>query len=81
MCRNIRPLFNFEPAATPDEVGLGGSAARRLDGSTARRLETIPKNPGSLRVEAWKVEERSDHPTNPTISNPSAIATGHGVRR
>jgi hypothetical protein len=20
MCRNIRPLFNFEPAATPDEV-------------------------------------------------------------
>jgi hypothetical protein len=21
MCRNIRPLFNFEPAATPDEVG------------------------------------------------------------
>jgi hypothetical protein len=25
MCRNIRPLFNFEPAATTDEVG-----ARRL---------------------------------------------------
>jgi hypothetical protein len=20
MCRNIRPLFNFEPGATPDEV-------------------------------------------------------------
>jgi hypothetical protein len=20
MCRNIRPLFNFEPATTPDEV-------------------------------------------------------------
>lgn len=20
MCRNIRPLFNFEPAATPDEI-------------------------------------------------------------
>jgi hypothetical protein len=27
MCRNIRPLFNFEPATTPDEVRLGGSAA------------------------------------------------------
>ncbi len=21
MCRNIRPLFNFEPPATPDEIG------------------------------------------------------------
>jgi hypothetical protein len=31
MCRNIRPLFNFEPVATPDEVD-----ARRLGGSASK---------------------------------------------
>jgi hypothetical protein len=37
MCRNIRPLFNFEPVATPDEVD-----ARRLGGS-AKYAARVPR--------------------------------------
>jgi hypothetical protein len=33
MCRNIHTLFNFEPAATPDEVGLASEQyVRKVSG-------------------------------------------------
>ncbi len=35
MCRNIRPLFNFEPPATPDEVEAAAiQFVRKVSGST-----------------------------------------------
>jgi len=35
MCRNIRPLHNFEPAATDDEVrGAALQYVRKISGST-----------------------------------------------
>ncbi len=35
MCRNIRPLFNFEPAATEDEVRAAAlQYVRKISGST-----------------------------------------------
>jgi hypothetical protein len=35
MCRNIRPLFNFEPPATQDEVyGAALQYVRKISGST-----------------------------------------------
>ncbi len=35
MCRNIRPLHNFEPAATPDEVRAAAlQYVRKISGST-----------------------------------------------
>ena len=35
MCRNIRPLFNFEPPATPDEVRAAAlQFVRKVSGST-----------------------------------------------
>ncbi len=34
MCRNIRPLFNFEPPATPEEVhGAALQYVRKISGS------------------------------------------------
>ena len=46
MCRNIKPLFNFEPPATDEEVaagrvdddGAGEQVARRLLGANAALL-------------------------------------------
>ncbi len=35
MCRNIRPLHNFEPAATPDEVRAAAlQYVRKISGTT-----------------------------------------------
>ena len=35
MCRNIRPLFNFEPAATSDEIRAASlQFIRKISGST-----------------------------------------------
>ena len=35
MCRNIRPLFNFEPAATDDEMGASAlQYVRKVSGFT-----------------------------------------------
>jgi hypothetical protein len=35
MCRNIRPLHNFEPSATDDEVGAAAlQYVRKVSGST-----------------------------------------------
>ena len=35
MCRNIRPLFNFEPAATSDEIRAASlQFVRKISGST-----------------------------------------------
>lgn len=35
MCRNIRPLFNFEPAATPEEVRAASlQFVRKISGSS-----------------------------------------------
>ncbi len=35
MCRNIRPLFNFEPPATPDEVRAAAvQFVRKISGSS-----------------------------------------------
>ena len=35
MCRNIRPLFNFEPEATPDEIRAASlQFVRKISGST-----------------------------------------------
>ena len=35
MCRNIRPLFNFEPSATEDEVRAAAlQYVRKISGST-----------------------------------------------
>ena len=35
MCRNIRPLFNFEPAATPEEIRAASlQFVRKISGST-----------------------------------------------
>lgn len=35
MCRNIRPLFNFEPPATPDEIEAAAvQFVRKVSGST-----------------------------------------------
>lgn len=35
MCRNIRPLFNFEPPATPDEVRAASlQFVRKISGFT-----------------------------------------------
>jgi len=36
MCRNIRPLFNFDPPATPDEVHAASlQFVRKISGFTA----------------------------------------------
>ena len=35
MCRNIRPLFNFEPAATPEEIRAASlQFVRKISGAT-----------------------------------------------
>ncbi|MEM7100978.1 MAG: DUF2277 domain-containing protein [Pseudomonadota bacterium] len=35
MCRNIKPLFNFEPPATPDEIHAASlQFVRKISGST-----------------------------------------------
>ncbi len=35
MCRNIRPLFNFEPAATPEEIRAASlQFVRKISGSS-----------------------------------------------
>ena len=45
MCRNIRPLFNFEPPATDDEVRAASlQFVRKLSGFTA---------PSKVNVEAF----------------------------
>jgi hypothetical protein len=45
MCRNIRPLFNFEPPATDDEVRSAAlQFVRKLSGFTA---------PSKVNVEAF----------------------------
>jgi hypothetical protein len=31
MCRNIRPLFNFDPPATDDDMRVAAAAAANLD--------------------------------------------------
>jgi hypothetical protein len=45
MCRNIRPLFNFEPASTPDEVRLGGAAAMNCQRKGAENAEKAQRPP------------------------------------
>ncbi|MGN6484650.1 MAG: DUF2277 domain-containing protein, partial [Thermomicrobiales bacterium] len=35
MCRNIRPLFNFDPPAAPDEIGAAAlQYVRKISGFT-----------------------------------------------
>jgi hypothetical protein len=47
MCRNIRPLFNFEPPATDDEVHAAAlQYVRKVSGTrkpTGRNVETFDK--------------------------------------
>ena len=46
MCRNIRPLFNFEPPATEDEVRAAAlQYVRKISGST---------KPSQANAEAFK---------------------------
>ena len=41
MCRNIKPLFNFDPPATDDEVRDAAlQFVRKLSGTTRRRSAT-----------------------------------------
>lgn len=43
MCRNIRPLFNFEPPATTDEVQAAAlQYVRKVSGSTKPSLVNTP---------------------------------------
>lgn len=46
MCRNIRPLYNFDPPATPDEVHSAAlQYVRKISGST---------KPSQANVEAFQ---------------------------
>ncbi|MGH3787163.1 MAG: DUF2277 domain-containing protein [Pseudonocardiaceae bacterium] len=46
MCRNIRPLYNFDPPATPDEVHSAAlQYVRKISGST---------KPSRANVEAFQ---------------------------
>jgi len=43
MCRNIRPLFNFEPVATPDEVRDAAlQFVRKVSGFSKPSLANVP---------------------------------------
>ena len=50
MCRNIRPMFNFEPQATDEDASA--AVERRLHAAA----EALAAATGVLRVELWRVD-------------------------
>jgi len=66
MCRNIRPLFNFEPAATPEEVhDAAVQYVRKISGFT---------KPSAANAEAFEraiaaVEQASEQLLDDLVTN------------
>ena len=53
MCRNIRPLFNFDPPATDDEIRAAAlQFVRKVSGFSGRRRRTRP--PSIARSTRWR---------------------------
>ena len=50
MCRNIRVLHNFEPAATPEEIEAAAlQYVRKIRGASIRRRRTRLRSRGPSR--------------------------------
>ena len=83
MCRNIRPLFNFEPPATPEEVhGAAVQYVRKISGFTkpsAANAEAFER--AITAVEQASAELLSELVTNAPQKNREEEAAKARARR
>jgi len=83
MCRNIRPLFNFEPPATPDEVhDAAVQFVRKISGFTkpsAANSEAFER--AVVAVEAASAQLLSELVTNAPQKNREVEAEKARARR
>jgi hypothetical protein len=81
MCRNIRPLFNFEPPATDEEVYAAAlqyvrkvSATRNPTGKNAERFDQAVKDIAAITRQLVDSLETRAAPRNREVEAKKALA-------